>query len=100
MFRTITIGRLRCIVKAGELFGSSPTLPFLLNVYGLGTTSPESCEKGKENDEEDELVTKIKKIKMYKHEFQFREKAKDHRRQEIMIDVRLLEFTYSRFGFG
>ena len=37
---------------------------------------------------------------MYKHEIQFREKAKDHRRQEIMIDVRLLEFTYSRFGFG
>ena len=37
---------------------------------------------------------------MYKHEIQFREKAKDHRRQEIMIDVRLLEFIYSSIGFG
>lgn len=99
MFRTITIGRLRCIVKAGELFGSSPTLPFLLNVYGLGTTSPESCEKGKENDEEDELVPRLKKLRCTSMRFSS-EKAKDHRRQEIMIDVRLLEFTYSSIGFG
>ena len=37
---------------------------------------------------------------MYKHEIQFREKAEDHRRQEIMIDVRLLEFTFSSIGLG
>ena len=82
MFRTITIGRLRCIVKAGELFGSSPTLPFLLNVYGLGTTSPESCEKGKENDEEDELVPRLKKLRCTSMRFS------SERKPKIMADRR------------
>ena len=57
-------------------YDSSPTLPFLLNVYGLGTTSPESCEEGKESDEEDEIVTRLEKLRCTSMRFSSERKPK------------------------
>ena len=78
-------------LEDGEMSGSSPPVPSLMNVHGLATTGLESGKEGKRSEEEKELMLRLENLRSSSmDEIQFRQKVTDLRLQELMIEVRLL----------
>ena len=75
-----------------ELRESGLPVPSVLNVHGLATVLESS--EGEDSKEEEELLQRLEKLRSSSmDDAQFKQKVKDLRTQELMIEVMLQEFT-------